>query len=58
MRLLHARSDRLGRGIAEGHARDEASVREWMSGNICRCSCYPQITAAVLDAARRREGAP
>ena len=39
--------------IAEGHATDEASVREWMSGNLCRCSSYPQITAAVLDAARR-----
>ncbi|WP_221305928.1 MULTISPECIES: (2Fe-2S)-binding protein [unclassified Paraburkholderia] len=37
--------------IAEGHATDEASVREWMSGNLCRCSCYPQIVAAVLDAA-------
>src|SRR4051794_19452426 len=39
--------------IREGHATDEASVREWMSGNICRCSSYPQITAAVLDAAKR-----
>jgi len=39
--------------IEEGHATDEASVREWMSGNICRCSSYPQITAAVLDAAKR-----
>ena len=38
--------------IAEGHARDEADVREWMSGNICRCSSYPQITAAVLTAAQ------
>lgn len=37
--------------IAEGHAGDEACVREWMSGNICRCSAYPQITAAVLAAA-------
>ncbi len=37
--------------IAEGHATDEATVREWMSGNICRCSSYPQITAAVLAAA-------
>jgi xanthine dehydrogenase YagT iron-sulfur-binding subunit len=37
--------------IAEGHAVDEATVREWMSGNICRCSAYPQITAAVLAAA-------
>lgn len=39
--------------IREGHATDEASVREWMSGNLCRCSAYPQITAAVLDAAGR-----
>ena len=39
--------------IREGHATDEAAVREWMSGNICRCSAYPQITAAVLDAAGR-----
>lgn len=39
--------------IQEGHTRDEAEVREWMSGNLCRCSCYPQITTAVLDAAQR-----
>ena len=39
--------------IQEGHAGNEAMVREWMSGNLCRCSCYPQITAAVLDAAGR-----
>src|SRR5690348_3971276 len=38
--------------IAEGHATDPATVREWMSGNICRCSSYPQITAAVLAAAQ------
>jgi xanthine dehydrogenase YagT iron-sulfur-binding subunit len=40
--------------IREGHATDAASVREWMSGNICRCSSYPQITAAVLAAAPAR----
>jgi xanthine dehydrogenase YagT iron-sulfur-binding subunit len=40
--------------IAEGHAGDEDTVREWMSGNICRCSSYPQITAAVLSAAAER----
>jgi xanthine dehydrogenase YagT iron-sulfur-binding subunit len=39
--------------IREGHARDAATVREWMSGNLCRCAAYPQITAAVLDAAQR-----
>lgn len=37
--------------IAEGHAGNEDEVREWMSGNICRCAAYPQITASVLDAA-------
>ena len=42
--------------IAEGHAGSEAEVREWMSGNICRCAAYPQITAAVLDAASRMTG--
>jgi xanthine dehydrogenase YagT iron-sulfur-binding subunit len=42
--------------IAAGEAREEASVREWMSGNLCRCSCYPQITAAVLDAAGKMGG--
>ena len=41
--------------IAEGHATDEASVREWMSGNLCRCSCYPQIAAAVLAAGAGRK---
>ena len=42
--------------IAEGHATDAASVSEWMSGNICRCAAYPQITAAVLDAAVKTKG--
>jgi xanthine dehydrogenase YagT iron-sulfur-binding subunit len=37
--------------IAEGHTRDEAEIREWMSGNLCRCSAYPQIVAAVKAAA-------
>ena len=38
--------------IAEGHARSEAEVAEYMSGNLCRCAAYPQIRAAVLAAAR------
>jgi xanthine dehydrogenase YagT iron-sulfur-binding subunit len=33
--------------IAEGHAHSNAEIREWMSGNICRCSAYPQIAAAI-----------
>jgi xanthine dehydrogenase YagT iron-sulfur-binding subunit len=37
--------------IREGHASDPEQIREWMSGNICRCSSYPQIVAAVQSAA-------
>ncbi|WP_020669354.1 (2Fe-2S)-binding protein [Amycolatopsis nigrescens] len=37
--------------IAEGHAGSTAEIREWMSGNICRCAAYPQIAAAVAKAA-------
>jgi len=37
--------------IAEGRATDEASIREQMSGNLCRCGAYPNILAAIMDAA-------
>jgi xanthine dehydrogenase YagT iron-sulfur-binding subunit len=37
--------------IREGHTKSNEEVREWMSGNICRCSAYPQIAAAVAAAA-------
>ncbi len=37
--------------IKEGHARGEDEIREWMSGNICRCGAYPNIVAAVRQAA-------
>jgi xanthine dehydrogenase YagT iron-sulfur-binding subunit len=37
--------------IEEGHASSDAEIREWMSGNICRCSSYPQIVEAVKAAA-------
>lgn len=33
--------------IDEGHTGSNAEIRGWMSGNICRCSAYPQIAAAV-----------
>jgi xanthine dehydrogenase YagT iron-sulfur-binding subunit len=39
--------------VAEGHTRGDVEIREWMSGNICRCSAYPQIVAAVAQAAVR-----
>ena len=31
----------------------ELEIRERMSGNLCRCACYPNIVAAIADAARR-----
>jgi xanthine dehydrogenase YagT iron-sulfur-binding subunit len=37
--------------VKEGHTSDEHEIREWMSGNICRCSSYPQIVEAVKAAA-------
>jgi xanthine dehydrogenase YagT iron-sulfur-binding subunit len=38
--------------IEEGHAGSDAEIREWMSGNLCRCGCYPNIVEAVRDAAK------
>ena len=43
--------------LEEGHTGSEAEIREWMSGNLCRCSAYPQIVEVVQAlAARRRSG--
>jgi len=36
--------------IKEGHAKSDADIREWMSGNLCRCGAYPNIVAAVKEA--------
>ncbi len=36
--------------IKEGHAKDDAQIREWMSGNICRCGAYNGIVAAIREA--------
>jgi len=37
--------------IRDGQAGSDAELREFMSGNLCRCSAYPQIVAAVRAAA-------
>jgi xanthine dehydrogenase YagT iron-sulfur-binding subunit len=37
--------------LAERRPTDPHSVREWMSGNICRCGAYPNIVAAIRAAA-------
>jgi xanthine dehydrogenase YagT iron-sulfur-binding subunit len=38
--------------IEEGHTGSPAEIREWMSGNICRCGAYTNIVQAVATAAR------
>src|SRR6266513_1081888 len=36
--------------VQEGHANNDDEIREWMSGNICRCGAYPNILAAIKEA--------
>ena len=36
--------------VREGHADTEAEIREYMSGNICRCGAYPNIVEAIVEA--------
>lgn len=38
--------------IAEGHAGSAQEIRDWMSGNVCRCGAYDNIVAAIQDAGR------
>lgn len=35
--------------VREGHAGSEPEIREYMSGNICRCGAYANIVAAIQD---------
>ncbi len=37
--------------VAEGHAVSRDQIREYMSGNLCRCGAYDGIVAAIEDAA-------
>ena len=36
--------------VTEGHAGTDADIQEYMSGNLCRCAAYPNITAAIRQA--------
>ncbi|GAA3697470.1 hypothetical protein GCM10022224_074160 [Nonomuraea antimicrobica] len=40
--------------LAEGRPRSRAEIRERMSGNLCRCSAYPNIVDAISDVAEGR----
>jgi len=37
--------------LREGHARSDDEIREFMSGNLCRCGAYTNIVAAIRQAA-------
>jgi len=37
--------------LAEGRPLDAKSVKEWMSGNLCRCGAHPNIIDAIIETA-------
>jgi xanthine dehydrogenase YagT iron-sulfur-binding subunit len=42
--------------LREGRAGSDEEIREFMSGNLCRCGAYPNIVAAIRDVAGREVG--
>jgi xanthine dehydrogenase YagT iron-sulfur-binding subunit len=38
--------------LREGHTASDEDIRQWMSGNVCRCGCYMGIVEAVKEAKR------
>lgn len=42
--------------VHEGHADSPEQIREYMSGNLCRCGAYVGIVAAIEQAAARMRG--
>lgn len=42
--------------VTEGHAGTQAEIREYMSGNLCRCAAYPNIVRAIIDAREATAG--
>jgi carbon-monoxide dehydrogenase small subunit len=43
--------------LDECHDPDDERIRDYLSGNLCRCAAYPEIIAAVKSAARKRRDA-
>jgi xanthine dehydrogenase YagT iron-sulfur-binding subunit len=41
--------------VREGHANTDVDIREYMSGNLCRCAAYPKIVAAVKQAREKMD---
>jgi xanthine dehydrogenase YagT iron-sulfur-binding subunit len=43
--------------VKEGHVQSDVEIREYMSGNLCRCAAYPNIVDAINQAkAMMKEG--
>jgi xanthine dehydrogenase YagT iron-sulfur-binding subunit len=42
--------------IKEGHTGSDDEIREFMSGNLCRCGAYPNIVDAIKIAAAKMKG--
>jgi xanthine dehydrogenase YagT iron-sulfur-binding subunit len=42
--------------VQEGHAGSDDEIREYMSGNLCRCAAYPHIVTAINQAKVRMGG--
>jgi len=43
--------------VKEGFADDAGTIREFMSGNLCRCAAYPNIVKAIEQAKSSTGGA-
>jgi xanthine dehydrogenase YagT iron-sulfur-binding subunit len=42
--------------LDERRAGSDDEVREFISGNLCRCGAYPNIVAAIREVARAGAG--
>ena len=42
--------------LKENHANSDDEIREFMSGNLCRCGAYPNILAAIKEAKMKVRG--
>jgi len=41
--------------VESKHELDDATIREFMAGNLCRCTGYGQIVKAILEAGKERK---
>lgn len=39
--------------LLENRSPTYEEIAEWLTGNTCRCGCYPAIAKAILEAAEQ-----